>query len=131
MFRLPYSIDSSLPDQVHESIQKSLQNLQTDYIDSLLLHSPLRNFEDTMAVWRIFEQSYNEGIVRSIGLSNTYDLSLLQRIYNSAIVKPSYLQNRFYSKTNYDIDIRKFCDSHGIIYQSFWTLTANPRVLNR
>ncbi len=25
--------------------------------------------------------------------------------------------------------MRKFCDTNGIKYQSFWTLTANPHIL--
>jgi diketogulonate reductase-like aldo/keto reductase len=44
-------------------------------------------------------------------------------------VKPAVLQNRFYSRTGYDREIRAFCREHAIIYQSFWTLTANPRLL--
>ncbi len=39
------------------------------------------------------------------------------------------VQNRFYAQTGYDRGIRAFCRQHRIIYQSFWTLSANPRVL--
>ena len=39
------------------------------------------------------------------------------------------VQNRFYAQTGYDRGIRAFCRQHGIVYQSFWTLTANPHVL--
>ena len=39
------------------------------------------------------------------------------------------MQNRFYADTGYDRDIREFCRSQGLIYQSFWTLTANPHLL--
>ncbi len=35
-----------------ESIAVSLRNLQTDYIDCLVLHSPLRNMKDTEQVWQ-------------------------------------------------------------------------------
>ena len=39
------------------------------------------------------------------------------------------VQNRFYAQTGYDREIRGFCRQHQILYQSFWTLTANPNVL--
>lgn len=37
----------------------------------------------------------------------------------------NYSQNRFYDATGYDVDIRKWCKENGVIYQSFWTLTAS------
>jgi diketogulonate reductase-like aldo/keto reductase len=39
------------------------------------------------------------------------------------------VQNRFYAQTGYDQKIREFCRHEAISYQSFWTLTANPRLL--
>ena len=47
----------------------------------------------------------------------------------SARIKPAVIQNRFYAKTGYDRELRAFCRDHGILYQSFWTLTANPEIL--
>jgi diketogulonate reductase-like aldo/keto reductase len=32
-------------------------------------------------------------------------------------------------ETHYDRDIRAFCRQQQIIYQSFWTLSANPHLL--
>ncbi|MGH8310686.1 MAG: aldo/keto reductase, partial [Steroidobacteraceae bacterium] len=46
-----------------------------------------------------------------------------------ARVKPAVVQNRFYADTGYDREIRAFCSKQRIVYQSFWTLTANPQVL--
>ena len=42
---------------------------------------------------------------------------------------PAVLQNRFHAETGYDRELREFCRARGIIYQSFWTLTANPHLL--
>jgi diketogulonate reductase-like aldo/keto reductase len=127
---IPYDKNATLTDQVHQSLNKSLSNLNTDYLDSLVLHSPMRTYEDTMTVWKIFESFVNEGIVKQIGISNIYSLKQLEKIWDNASVKPSVIQNRFYKESNYDKDIRKFCDENGIIYQSFWTLTANPFIIN-
>ncbi len=46
-----------------------------------------------------------------------------------ARIKPAVVQNRFHAATGYDREIRAFCRQHGLIYQSFWTLTANPHIL--
>lgn len=114
---------------MRQSFQKSLENLQTTYIDSLVLHSPMPRMSDTLLVWRIFEEFYNKSYVKSIGISNIYDIETLTQLYLSVNIKPSFVQNRFYSKTNYDKEIRKFCQSHKIKYQSFWSLTANRHIL--
>jgi diketogulonate reductase-like aldo/keto reductase len=39
------------------------------------------------------------------------------------------VQNRFYPATKFDISLRKFCREKSIVYQSFWTLTANPNLV--
>ena len=126
---MPFDPSAPLPDQVRSSLASSLKNLRTDYIDVLLLHSPLSTNEATMQVWRTFESFVADGTVRQLGLSNVYDLKTLKYIFEAALVKPTVLENRFYKKTNFDSEIRKFSKSHGIQYQSFWTLTAQRKEL--
>lgn len=82
-----------------------------------------------MVLWRQFEKFVDQKQVRMLGISNFYDLRSIVRLYDDAIIKPRVIQNRFYEDTNYDKDIRQFCKEKGIIYQSFWTLSANPHVL--
>ena len=50
-------------------------------------------------------------------------------LYENATIKPKVLQNRFYSNSGYDVNLRNFCKRKGITYQSFWSLTANPQIL--
>jgi diketogulonate reductase-like aldo/keto reductase len=71
------------------------------YQYSLVLHSPLEHLEDTMRVWKVFETLVKNGNVLRIGLSNCYDLSTLQYIYENADIKPSFIQNRFYSESQF------------------------------
>lgn len=128
---IPYDRNASLEDQVKESLQVSLKNLQTTYLDTILLHSPLEKMEDTIRVWRVFEKFVADGKVKQLGISNIYDNAKLKALYSMASIKPSVVQNRFYSETNFDTDLRKFCKEHGIFYQSFWTLSANRNALAR
>ncbi len=39
------------------------------------------------------------------------------------------MQNRFYARTQFDGPVRRFCLANGIVYQAFWTLSANPRLV--
>ncbi len=126
---VPYDPNSPLPEQVAQSFAASLRNLQTDYLDCLVLHSPLASPAQTLEVWRAMESLASGGGVRQLGISNCYELEQLNALHDSARVKPAVVQNRLYAATRYDREIRGFCLSRRIIYQSFWTLTANPQVL--
>ncbi|ODN02818.1 Aldo-keto reductase family 4 member C8 [Orchesella cincta] len=127
---IPYDPRAELQTTVKQSLEVSLRNLGTSYIDSLVIHSPMRTHRDTMEVWRVFESFVDEGKVKQLGISNCYKLNEFQSIFNEARIKPAVLQNRFYAETDFDKGLREFCKENGIFYQSFWTLTANPRVLS-
>jgi len=129
--RVPYDVDAPLEVQALQSVEQSLRNLRVTYIDSLVLHSPLKTDEETLAVWRVFEKLVDEGKVLRIGISNCYDFDRFRYIYHEARIKPSTLQNRFYSQSGFDVDLRHFCKRHNILYQSFWTLSANIQALRR
>jgi diketogulonate reductase-like aldo/keto reductase len=127
--RIPYDREAPPAGQVVQSVAASLRNLQTDYLDCVLLHSPMRTKAQTNSVWRALEALVGAGQVRQLGISNCYELSDLKFLFDSAGIKPAIIQNRFYADTHYDREIRAYCDHNQIIYQSFWTLSANPHLL--
>lgn len=128
--RIPYDPNAPLEDQIRQSLAKSLENLRTTYLDSMLLHSPQDTYPDTLRAWRVLESFVSDNTVKHIGISNIYDVRELARLYEDAAIKPKFVQNRFYDRSHYDKVLREFCASRGIIYQSFWTLTANPHIVN-
>jgi diketogulonate reductase-like aldo/keto reductase len=128
--RVPYNPELSLEEQMEESLEVSLKNLRTEYLDSWIIHSPLNSFGETLKAWRLMEKAVESGKVHHIGVSNLYSFPFFEKLYNEAEIKPSVIQNRFYSQSGYDTEIRKFCLEKGITYQSFWSLTANPHHLN-
>ncbi len=65
---LPYDPRAPLEDQVRQSVATSLRSLHTHYLDSLVLHSPLRTHADNMRVWRVFEELVAAGTVRAAGV---------------------------------------------------------------
>jgi diketogulonate reductase-like aldo/keto reductase len=128
--RIPYDPGAPIPQQVAQSCEVSLHNLRTDRIDCLVLHSPLPTSRQTHEVWHAMEALVDAGKAGQLGISNCYELRQLESLYNEARIKPAVLQNRFHADTRYDHDIRVYCRKQNIIYQSFWTLTANPHVLS-
>ena len=56
-------------EKAKSSIEESLQKLQTDYIDLLLIHQP---FNDYYGTYRAMEEANKTGKVRAIGVSNFY-----------------------------------------------------------
>ncbi|KAJ5621088.1 hypothetical protein N7510_005072 [Penicillium lagena] len=135
---MPYDVSASLTEQVHASIKSSLHNLRPNvdpnsvedsYIDTLVLHSPFSTIAQTLEAWSAFE-TYVPHRIRNLGISNC-TLPVLHELCTSGqvTVKPAVVQNRFYGDTQFDVSLRAFSRQHQIIYQSFWTLTANPALV--
>jgi len=115
--------------QIEASFAVSCTNLAPARPNTLILHSPLPTADETVRAWRAMEGLQQRGEVGLLGISNCYDLALLQHLCAEASVWPSIVQNRFYAQTGYDRELRAWCDAQGIIYESFWTLTANTKAL--
>ncbi|RDW92844.1 putative aldo-keto reductase (AKR) [Aspergillus mulundensis] len=133
---MPYNPNDSVTDQVHASVRSSLHNLRSSaspesaeetYIDALVLHSPLPTMAQTIEAWSTLE-TYVPDRIRHLGISNT-TLPALRELVSLAKVKPAVVQNRFYGGTQFDVPLRAYCREHEIVYQSFWTLTANPELV--
>ncbi|MGB3224354.1 MAG: aldo/keto reductase [Desulforhopalus sp.] len=127
--QLPYEKNASIEEQIAQSFETSINNLQTEYVDSLILHSPLAPHTLLMRAWKAMEKIQQVGGTRQLGISNCYNIEVLKSLFADADVKPAVVQNRFYQETGYDIQLRDWCSQYGIIYQCFWTLTANPHIL--
>ena len=50
-----------------KTLKQSLENLQTDYIDLVLLHWPFANYYEA---YRVLEEFYKNGKIKAIGVSN-------------------------------------------------------------
>lgn len=81
-------------ENAEQTVMQSLANLQTDYIDLLLLHWPFANY---YAAWRVLEKLYAEGKVRAIGVSNFEPDQLLDLIaYNQVIPAVNQIETNLY-----------------------------------
>lgn len=81
-------------ENAERAVMQSLENLQTDYMDLLLLHWPFANY---YAAWRVLEKLYADGKVRAIGVSNFEPDQLLDLIaYNKLVPVVNQIETNLY-----------------------------------
>lgn len=125
--RKPYDEGAEFGVQVRQSFASSLQHLNTDYIDSYILHGPYGGDGITtidQEVWRSMEEIQQSGQIKSLGVSNV-NLEQLQQLYDFAKIKPKFAQIRTYASRGWEKDLRDFCQKKAIRFQGFSLLTAN------
>ncbi|QRV93733.1 aldo/keto reductase family protein [Ceratobasidium sp. AG-Ba] len=124
---IPYDPSAPVATQIRTSFSRSLQNLRTSWIDSYLLHSPLNTLAQTKEAWSTLCDLRKEGVVKMIGVSNTYDVETLMML--QVVGKVDVVQNRWYEGNAWDQNVHGYCQKEGIHYESFWTLTGSPSLL--
>lgn len=89
------------------TVEKSLELLDTDYIDLMFIHQPAGDF---MAGYRKLEKAYKEGKIKSIGISNFHGKKL-EKLLSECEIKPHVIQmeaHPYYMDTE-TIDMLKEC----------------------
>ena len=96
-------------DNTIEAFNKSLNNLQVDYIDLYLIHWPNKLNAET---WRAFEHLYETGKVKAIGVCN-FKVEHLEELKKTAKIMPMVNQveiHPFSTKNN----IINYCKDNNI-----------------
>jgi len=96
-------------DKVRECLEITLKNMQLDFLDLYIIGSPCGVLEgddlaplddkgklipsgvDYLETWEAMESFVNEGLVRSVGVSN-FSLKQLKRLIDNCKIKPAVLQ---------------------------------------
>jgi len=125
--------DAPVAEQVRASIEESLRDLRTEYLDAVLYHN-LKNvldpLEDVLEAWAVMESYVDAGKVRHLGITNVYDLQYFDKFYNGTRIKPTIVQNRFHANRQFGpVHLRKRFRELGITEQLFWVLTGNGSAL--
>ena len=107
-----------------DAVEKTLQRLDTDYIDLLLIHQPAGNYT---AGYRLMEKAYKEGKVRSIGLSN-FTKAQIQEILALCEVKPAILQTEVHPYSQ-EKEMKEFLTSQGMVIQAWYPLGHGDKTL--
>ena len=100
-----------------DAVEKTLERLDTDYIDLLLIHQPAGNY---IAGYRLMEKAYREGKVKAIGLSN-FTTSQIQEILDICEVKPAILQTEVHPYFP-ETQLKEFLEKENIVIQAWYPL---------
>lgn len=70
------------------AIERSLQNLQADYLDLCLIHEP---YKEGLEMYKALEEAFEKGKIKAIGISN-YDERRIQTFCEQCVVPPALNQ---------------------------------------
>lgn len=90
-------VEDVTADKAPQAIKASLNRLNLEYLDLLLIHQP---YNDIFGAWRAMEDAYDNGLVRSIGVSN-FDEAQVTNLAEFSRIKPMVDQ----------IEVNPFCQN--------------------
>ena len=113
-------------DKTKESIEESLNKLNIDYIDLLLIHWPIPQGKNdewkklNTETWKAMEEYYDAGLIKAIGVSNFLEHHL-NNLLESARIMPMVNQLEIHPYYQQQSTV-KFCQDKGIIVESWGPL---------
>lgn len=107
-----------------DAVEKTLERLDTDYIDLLLIHQPAGNY---IAGYKLMEKAYKEGKVKAIGLSN-FNEAQIQEILDICEVKPAVLQTEVHPYYQ-EKKLKDYLKKEGIVIQAWYPLGHGDKAL--
>ncbi|MCL1828829.1 MAG: aldo/keto reductase [Oscillospiraceae bacterium] len=126
-------ISTKLPNACHayrdarEAFERSLKTLGVDYLDMYLIHFPIPKQNLYCEAWRAFEDMYEEGLIRAIGVSNFLEPHL-EDIFSMCRIKP--MVNELECNPYLAIPaLRSYCRKHEIQIISWFPLGGPQKLL--
>ena len=119
-------------ENTKQAFERTLKNLDTDYLDMYLIHWPLPEpgYRDWKALdletWRAMEDLYAEGKIRAIGLSNFLPHHI-ENILANCRVEPVTDQLEYHPGYSQEAAVQ-YCQERRILVQA-WSPIGRRRVL--
>ena len=116
-----------------DAFERSLDKLQTDYLDLYLIHWPhdrkyFDNWEEmNIETWRAFEKLYKDGRIKAIGVSN-FRPRHLENLFNNCEIKPMVDQIEIHPGMAQD-DMLAYCREHDMVVEG-WSPMATGRIFS-
>lgn len=98
--------------KTRELIYKSFADLKVDYIDLLLIHWPNHDDKINIQTWEVFEEFYEKGLVKAIGLSN-FTRYQMEQLIPHVKIKPHVNQVEMHPGLS-QVNLIKYLNDHGI-----------------
>lgn len=115
-------------DDGDAAIETSLDSLNLEYIDLMILHhsQPSNDVE----AYKAMERAVNDGKLKSIGLSNFYTPDDFDRIVSQTTITPALLQNETHPY-HQSIEMKNHLTQYGTVMESWYPLggRGNTQVL--
>ena len=124
-------------DDAYNSIIESLNKMNLDYLDLMIIHSPepwaefrgdKKYFEENKEVWRALETTYKEGKIKAIGVSN-FLKDDLENILSSCEIKPMVNQILTHI-SNTKTELIEFCKDHDILVEAYSPIAHGEALKN-
>lgn len=101
-------------EKTKKAFEKSLNKLQTDYLDLYLIHQP---YNDVHGSWRAMEELYKAGKVRAIGISNFQPYRVMDIIaFNEVVPAVNQIETHPF---NQQIETQKFLEENKVQIESW------------
>lgn len=123
-----FSINSG-KKAVVKCLNKCLKDLNTIYLDLVLLHAPANTYELDIEAWKVLEEYQKIGIVKHIGVSNYKEHHLINLMKNTTI-KPYTNQIEVSPFCTRD-SLVNFCKKNKIIVTAHSSLTKGEKLDNK
>lgn len=107
-----------------DAVDKTLERLQTDTIDLMLLHQPAGNWKSG---WKLLEKGVKEGKIKSIGISN-FNKEQIEELLAMAEIKPSVLQIELHPY-NQEPELKAWLKEQGIVPQAWYPIGHGDHAL--
>lgn len=98
-------------------LRAALERMAFDYVDLLLIHWPLPQRDDYVSTWRTFEELYDDGLARAIGVSN-FKVAHLEKLAAETGIVPAVNQIEL-SPAIPRWEQRAYHEAHGIVTESW------------
>ena len=117
------------PDDARRAFDKTLEALNSDYVDLFLIHWPLPTLYDGdfVSTWKVLEEFARDGRARSIGVSN-FQPAHLDRLADETGTVPAVNQIEVHPYFTND-KVRTYGRDHGIATEA-WSPIAQGKVLD-
>lgn len=121
-------------EATRKSFQQSLERLQTDYLDLILLHWPKPSYDTAewevldQESWRALEELYQEGKVRAVGVSNFLPHHL-ENLKKTAKIMPMVDQLELHAGYLQEA-ATAYCKANQIAVQA-WSPLGRKRILEK
>ncbi|HCY5873217.1 TPA: aldo/keto reductase [Staphylococcus aureus] len=115
-------------EKTFEYFNKSIENLQTDYLDLFLIHWPCEADGLFLETYKAMEELYEQGKVKAIGVCN-FNIHHLEKLMAQSSIKPMVNQIEVHPYFNQQ-ELQEFCDRHDIKVTAWMPLMRNRGLLD-